>query len=541
MASLPPRPQAQQQQQRRSSGNQRESAAGQHLGASADESFHHIHRASSSSSVDSQTVLLDHHSGTAQSQTLASPADQDTTASPHPYHQPPDDDTRKCWICFEDETEDTPESSRWISPCPCALTAHEACLLDWIADMERPSGSRATATKAEIRCPQCKSEIHLSRPRDQVVNAVGALEQIKSRLLLPTVLAGVGYGALLVFSHHGAHSIRMIFGAADAEAMLAPRLRPSPLEQAALKSFPNIAGPLLRNWRGLRMEAGLPLIPLSLIASRTTLADAILPVLPILFFATNPGSRDTLTSGYWPPSAALTLVTLPYLRGIYDEYLERVWAPHERRWIREVQPRQGEAAEAPRDAQADAQDANDIVQVELGFEVEVVEEVEVPDGGAADVAEQQAPELEAPPLDGEPQEQQREQQQQERAGAPPAPPPHRHDANIVISSARIADTVVGALLFPTICRIMGEVLRLGLPLSWTTPRIAAAGRWAQMLAPTSSPTGLLQTRWGRSIVGGCLFVVLKDAVRIYCRWRMAQAFRRRHVLNYDKKTGRVVE
>jgi len=260
MASLPPRQHAQQQQQRRPSGHHPQSA-GQHPASSADEAFHHIHRASSSSSVDSQTVLLDHHSGTGQSQTLAAPTQQDTTASPHPYHQPPDDDTRKCWICFEDETEDTAESSRWISPCPCALTAHEACLLDWIADMERPSGSRATATKAEIRCPQCKSEIHLSRPRDQVVNAVGALEQIKSKLLLPTVLAGVSYGALLVFSHHGAHSIRMIFGAADAEAMLAPRLRPSPLEQAALKSFPNIAGPLLRSWRGLTIEAGYVFAP----------------------------------------------------------------------------------------------------------------------------------------------------------------------------------------------------------------------------------------------------------------------------------------
>jgi len=53
------------------------------------------------------------------------------------------------------------------------------------------------------------------------------------------------------------------------------------------------------------------------------------------------------------------------------------------------------------------------------------------------------------------------------------------------------------------------------------------------------PTGLLQTRWGRSVVGGCLFVVIKDMVRVYCRWRMAVSFRERKVLDYDRKRGKV--
>lgn len=529
MASLPPRHHSQ-PQQRRSSGNQRESTA-QSSASAPDEASQHIRRASSSTSVDSQTVLLDHPE-IDQSQFLTLSEQQESASSPSPYHQKVDDDTRKCWICFEDETEDTPQTSRWISPCPCALTAHEACLLDWIADMERPSASRATPNQAQIRCPQCKSEIHLSRPRNQIVELVSVIERIKDKLLLPTVLGGLGYGALLVFSHHGAHSVRMIFGASDAETILAPRLRPSPLEQAALRTFPNIAGPLFRGWRGLRMEVGLPLIPLSLIASRTTLADAILPVLPILFFATSPGSSESLTSGYWPPSAALTLVTLPYLRGIYDEYLERVWAPHERRWVKEIQPRQGEGAEAAQEEEQ-ARDGDRVVELELGFEVEVIEEeveVEAEQDGEQfqdGDAPQRAPPLHAPPLDAEPAPRPRQAE---------APPAHRHDANIVISATKIADTVVGALLFPTICRVMGEALRLGLPLSWTGVPVRG-GRWGQIFG--STPTGLLQTRWGRSIVGGCLFVVLKDAVRIYCRWRMAQAFRKRHVLDYDKKAGRV--
>lgn len=49
------------------------------------------------------------------------------------------------------------------------------------------------------------------------------------------------------------------------------------------------------------------------------------------------------------------------------------------------------------------------------------------------------------------------------------------------------------------------------------------------------PTGFLQTRWGRSLVGGCLFVGMKDAVMLYVRWKMAQNHRRRKVLDHDEK------
>jgi hypothetical protein len=33
-----------------------------------------------------------------------------------------------------------------------------------------------------------------------------------------------------------------------------------------------------------------------------------------------------------------------------------------------------------------------------------------------------------------------------------------------------------------------------------------------------------------------LFIVLKDALVLYCRWKLAQTHRQRRIMDYDKKT-----
>ena len=50
--------------------------------------------------------------------------------------------------------------------------------------------------------------------------------------------------------------------------------------------------------------------------------------------------------------------------------------------------------------------------------------------------------------------------------------------------------------------------------------------------------GLLQEKWGRSLVGGCLFVVLKDAVMLYVRWRSAKMHKERRVLDVQRKKAK---
>jgi hypothetical protein len=79
---------------------------------------------------------------------------------------------------------------------------------------------------------------------------------------------------------------------------------------------------------------------------------------------------------------------------------------------------------------------------------------------------------------------------------------------------------MGALFFPTISSVIGELLKVTLPKDWVFKR-----------------GGLLQEKWGRSIVGGCLFVVLKDALVLYCKWKKARDFGKKRVLDYVGKRG----
>ncbi|KAI9653810.1 MAG: hypothetical protein M1831_005677 [Alyxoria varia] len=484
---------------------------------------------------------------------------------------------RKCWICFSDETEDPPQSSAWRTPCTCALTAHESCILDWVADMEAPDQSRSVGSTKDIRCPQCKSEIHLSRPRSVVVDAVGVFEKIQGKLFLPLVLMGFGSSLMIVFSHHGAHTVKMIFGPEDAGVILAPR-RPgeNQLIQYVYDRFPNLAQWYLKDLRSWRVALGLPLIPLTLIASRTTLADSILPILPMAILATQPQVYEMLNQKpgqvidstkhmKWPPSASLAFVMLPYIRGLYGEMMERVWGERERGWLKEVQPQlsQGEnGEEQQRNNPANQQNDEEVIELELGIDIpgfggnrdDQADQADQAPAPAPQIPTDQAPDLNAPPADGPgqdghhpvddfngvhapqgaaaQQEQPQEQRQQQQGQQP------QQNDNIVITGTKIAHTMIGALLFPTISAAMGEVLQMVMPKSWTNPPALPS-----VMARSGyriSPNGLLQTRWGRSLVGGCLFVVVKDAVRIYCRWRMAQAFRQRRVMNWDKNQKKPV-
>ncbi|KAL9051505.1 MAG: hypothetical protein Q9162_005978 [Coniocarpon cinnabarinum] len=517
----------------------------------------------SSKSIDSSTLFLNNPSSI-----RTDPNSEPSSQSPN--QQVESTEPRKCWICFSDETEDTTQNKdTWKTPCPCALTAHESCLLDWIADIEAPQGSNSASQHKELKCPQCKADIHLARPRSLVVDLVGRAEKFTGRLLLPTVLGGVSYTLMIACSHHGAFAIRQIFGQDDADAILAPSPYESAVEQSLHTYVPFIARPFFRGWRGWRVEFGLPLIPAALIASRTRLADAALPLLPIMFFATHPEQNSQIRANLWPPSAGLTLVVLPYVRGIYKECMERVWGEREKAWMKEIHPRLGgeERTDGENGDHGDGNDdeEGDLVQLEIEIQEDVADEEADGERAATpppDVARDPAPPLEQPPTDGQedrpaqgdnaqageeqnenadnPQGQQAREGQQDQPGQGQGQGQqnneqhlhHRVDLNLLTYAKDFAETTVGALLFPTVSGMMGEALRYALPPAWTVAR-TRLGR--------PVPSGLLQTQWGRSIVGGCLFVVMKDAVRIYCKWKMAQSYRQRRVLNFDKTKGHVVE
>lgn len=319
---------------------------------------------------------------------------------------------------------------------------------------------------------------------------------------------------------HGFSTIYLLFGPEDAERLL---------------GIDNAVG-INSKW-----ALGLPLIPLALIAARTRYADNLLPILPIFYFASTGPQRD---GPLWPPSASMTVAILPYIRAAYNEFYDRVCAPREKAWIKQIQPRAGdhggdEEQEQPHEQQNEFEDGMDIG---LDLQVEIVEEEEERENGqpAGNAREEEQGQVNQ----GQDRVQDQNQNQNQPVEGDQAHPPNRHQhvnqhqhqhqnqngvQGLVLNNFfSLPQTIMGALIFPSISAAMGALLQVALPRSWTTP----PGRWDRY------PAGFLQSRFGRSVVGGCLFVVLKDTLMLYSRYRMAQDHKKRRVIDYDAKKGK---
>lgn len=414
------------------------------------------------------------------------------------------EEPRKCWICYTDETEDSPLNQQWRSPCPCALTAHEACLLDWLADLENPRTRGRNGGSAKMQCPQCKSQIIVTRPQSYVVDFLRALERLAGRMVLPGVafaLAGTLWAGCCA---HGVYSTYLIFGPDDAKLIIED----------------SIDG----TWNpGLSM--GLPLVPIVLIFSRTRYAEGLLPAIPVLFFAAHsPGHEPDFD--LWPPTPAMAFAALPYVKSFYGALYDRLFGKLEQKWLAEVQPRAAEEIldDAQQQDQAEGlnrfgDNGNDgvFMEIDLALQVGVPDDDEHIDAQALPAVENNNGADEGV-QDGHAHLEQNQNNNGQGVGL-------GRRQNEIIATGNSAEVVLGALVFPAISAAVGGLLKQVLPTSWTTPTT---------ILERSRP-GLLQTRWGRSVVGGCAFVLLKDALVLYCRWKLAQTHRRRKVLNYDKK------
>lgn len=336
------------------------------------------------------------------------------------------------------------------------------------------------------------------------------MERIAGRLVIPGMVVTLAGSLLAGCWIHGLATVYVVFGRDD---------------------FKHLMG--VDSGRGISAKwgIGLPMIPLVLVLSRTAIADNLLPVLPILFFATHIPESRGLTADLWPPSAAMTIAILPYIRGIYNELYKRLFAEKEQRWVKEVQPRAGETEEdllnpgqRDRDAAREAPEgAEGNMGFELNLEVEIFEEVNEP---PPQFAHNPRFGNNPPPAQEEGQGQGEADANANPAAQHPAPAPAGRQNNLIVSTSRVADTIVGALCFPVIASVMGQLIKIGLPR-----------RLTEYYGGRHRP-GLLQTRWGRTILGGCLFVVMKDTLLLYSRYRIAQDHRKRKVLDYDRSKGR---
>ena len=360
-------------------------------------------------------------------------------------------------------------------------------------------------------CPQCKSEIVISRPRSVIVDLVRSVERIAGRLVLPGMvftLAGTVWAGCCA---HGVYSMYLVFGTDDARRI-----------------FDSGAA---RAWNP-RLNLGLPLIPLVLIFSRTRYAEGLLPAIPVLFFAAHQPGEQELEVDMWPPSAAMTFAALPHAKSFYSIIYERLFGRLERKWIAEVQPRSGgndNNGQQEHNGGDDHPDGPGVGNGEFLMEIDLEFQVGIGDGGGdqQEVAElppgedQQPAEVHGAVAPAQAAQNQAEIQENQILG--------RRQGDLIHETSNIADTVLGALLFPAISASMGGVLKMALPRSWTTPPSTLE----------KGKSGLLQSRWGRSVVGGCLFVLLKDALVLYCRWKLAQTHRKRKVLDYDRTKKQV--
>ena len=465
-----------------------------------------VHRRSSIpqslDSEDSQTVLLDPPPSSKPPPTVEQ-GQEPTSQKPKLERSQTSKEPRKCWICFADDTEDTPTTSRWRSPCPCALKAHEACLLDWIADLENPSSQ-----PRPIKCPQCKSQLVVRRPLSVITPLVIAAQNSALKLTFPCVVASLAGTIVAGLWLHGFSTIYIVFGHEDANRLLGLDVLSSKLDN---------------NW-----GFGMPLIPLGLIASRTSgpNTEHMLALLPASYFYV---CRDGLAS--WPPSSATALAVLGWVQLAYKQLYRRYLTPLEQKWLKELKPRAGEnRTEENREGDVEHREEGDGMQ--LGFELQIeVQEEEVEEG----VADNEQHHPEQPPGDAAAQVDEvaghvdAGEQQPPAAGAP-APPQDRWEHFLDINIIGVVQKAMGALLFPSIAATMGQGLKMVLPRTWTTPPIRGLDKY---------PAGFLQSRFGRTIIGGCLFVVLKDALQFYSVYQLATSHKHRRVLDYDEIPQRI--
>ena len=313
---------------------------------------------------------------------------------------------------------------------------------------------------------------------------------------------------------HGLSTVFLIFGPDDAERLL------------GIDSVSSVGSP----WSLI-----LAFIPAALVVSRTTYADNFLPVIPIFYFVTNAARRE---GPLWPPSVAFTVATLPYIRAVYNEVYSRLCVPYEKAWVKAVQPRAGEDDNnGGQEQEQNREGANNELpgglNFELDFQVELVEEEEEeadeqqpqPAQRAADApAGDQAPAAEGQPQNPGP-DNLAEHLQNDQPQQQPANQPGVAAVPLVIGGIATAQLVIGALVFPTVSSAMGVLLKAALPRTWTTP----PGRWDRY------PRGFLQSRFGRSIAGGCLFIAIKDTLFLYAKYRIAQDHKKRRVVDYEAK------
>ncbi|ORY62352.1 uncharacterized protein BCR38DRAFT_347117 [Pseudomassariella vexata] len=420
-------------------------------------------------------------------------------ASPTPAKQSTESadsarDTHRCFICLGDELEASMPDD-WSTPCSCSLEGHQSCLLTWVTDLESQG--------KEYKCPVCKSKIHVVDRWDPAVRLSDQLLRYCSGLS-PIILCGfLGGGVFIANATYGIHAVEVFAGPGAANGYILNQPDKNSVWDDLGRGLRTALLPLLGGIEGAQHRPrNMPtldafhfftvsLIAPALILNRLHFGEIVF-IPTSLLYAIFFGDYDTdaLT---WPPLPHKALVAFPTIRALYFR-LYRLISGHLDKRVATLSAAHrnlpGETTEAeqlaPRQDVEPEPDDENIVDIQIDLQL------------GAQVERENAPQN------------------------PPAndPAPARRDPTNAVSS--LTNYLAGALLWPTVSFGMGSLLQMMLPKSWVTRSSGPA-------------TGLLQERWGRSLVGGCLFVVIKDAFYLYVRYRRGINRPHRRIKNADRR------
>ncbi|KAH9034481.1 hypothetical protein EDB85DRAFT_1005320 [Lactarius pseudohatsudake] len=387
-----------------------------------------------------------------------------------------------CYICREEERYDSPQDppTAWVHPCKCTLVAHESCLHHWIKTQQHDFGR----SKA-LKCPQCGDRYEtegFNSPTLRILDTVNHILSNSGRLVTVccagTIVLSFGAGVYFTFTTYGAFAVREFIGPDLFDVLLTEN-------------------PTRWPWHAW---INFPLVPLTLIASRTPLVLwTTSPLVPLLFSwpSTTPVSPANATAAaaatalrftparpqLWPPPPVLVCALFPSIRALYTRLRRRVTnalvppSP-----ARPPQPQQQQPQDQPRPQQQEAGGGPQRfgLQIREHFDLQIRAHIRVgpavdPPAPAAAPApadandEQQAP----PEQDEQPQQPEPQPQPQEQAADPPMNEEDFAAAaarTIRLTTASFGRLVGGALVMPTIARVMGAAL---LRLSHVIPLVRA--------------------------------------------------------------------
>ncbi|KAK4151779.1 hypothetical protein C8A00DRAFT_35540 [Chaetomidium leptoderma] len=482
-----------------------------------------------------------------------------------------------CFICLQNDT-DTPDAT-WVNACPCSLEAHEECMLSWIADMETSPGR----SKGGFKCPVCKAPITVEEPYDRLLAIQGRLYRRYSSVS-PYILTLLGFGGTFAgLAWYGFGAAAIFVGRNSVLRWLEVWRFPSPSGIIKL-CFLAAVGPGLVILRWLPSLGTVLLLPISAVYGASLVAHDNLPTWP-------PSPQWAMT--------LMPLVQLSYAYLFHDLFgpLER----RLNRALRGLPPTEDNAPPAAgaavaavaavaapepaagagaarNEAEADglwgtvANLGRAVLGLFLdwpaggqdGGGVEFAEEFEFMIGGRGnaqgeheagqalaqgeeDMAEGddefqvlveaavmqlengQEPEEPQPPAAEQPEPQAAQQNQLPRQNQNDQRPNNNNNNAAALGETSyfslIVNSIVTSLLFPVISYTMGELIGAVVPRSW-------GGRmWRRS-------RGLLQVQWGRSLAGGCLYVVLRDAIALYSKYRRVQVRAKRRVKNVERRPER---